>query len=276
MLSHPHPVTGLITKDMKFNRLIGILLLGVLSFGCVSHKVTQRDTDGEFDLYILAGQSNMAGRGELTDSLRAFQDNRVWMLTRDLTWTVARHPVHFDKPAVAGVGPGLSFGVAMAEVTPGVRIGLIPCAVGGTSIDKWQPGAFDPATSTHPYDDAVVRITRAMKQGRIKGMIWLQGEADSHEKGAGVYLDNLAVFIDRIRKLTGENNLPVVVGELGRFKPNYQLVNAELNKAPLRIKNLAVARSEGFTHKGDQTHFDAGSAISYGLRFAREMQQLQK
>lgn len=261
---------------MKIDRLIGILLLGVLSFGCHSHKVIKTAGADKFDLYILAGQSNMAGRGELTDSHRAVQDNRVWMLTRDLTWTVAHHPVHFDKPAVAGVGPGLSFGMAMAEVTPGVRIGLIPCAVGGTSIDKWQPGAFDPATSTHPYDDAVERITRAMKQGRIKGMIWLQGEADSNEKGAGVYLDKLAVFIDRIRKLTGEKNLPVVVGELGRFKPNYQLVNDELNKAPLRIKNLAVARSEGFTDKGDQTHFDARSAISYGLRFAREMKQLQK
>lgn len=261
---------------MKFDHLIGVVLLGILSFGCLPHKLTPKDPAAEFDLYILAGQSNMAGRGELTDSLRAVQDSRVWMLTRDLTWTQAHHPVHFDKPSVAGVGPGLSFGIAMAEASPGRRIGLIPCAVGGTSIDKWQPGAFDPATATHPYDDAAMRITRAMKHGRIKGMIWLQGEADSNETGAAVYLDKLSILIDRIRKLTGEKNLPVVVGELGRFKPNYQLINAELNKAPSRIKNLAVAQSEGYTHKGDHTHFDSNAAISYGLRFAREMQQLQQ
>ena len=261
---------------MKLSVFVMVVFLGYLSFSCSSLKTTENRNNEKFDLYILAGQSNMAGRGVMTDSLKALRNDQVWMLNKDLNWTVAIHPIHFDKPSVAGVGPGLSFGIAMANAHPGKKIGLIPCAVGGTSIDKWLPGAFDKATSTHPYDDAVARITEAMKHGKVKGMIWLQGEGDSNEALALVYIDNLEAMVSRIRKLTGEKDLPVVVGELGRFKPNYQLINIELHKAPSRIKNLAVADSKGYTDKGDQTHFDAKSADNYGERFARQMQLLQK
>lgn len=260
-------------KTSCFNLAV---LLACFLLSCTSLKDAGNYRSEEYDLYILAGQSNMAGRGILTDSLKNLQNNQVWMLTKDLSWTVAKHPVHFDKPSISGVGPGLSFGIEMAKAHPGKKIGLIPCAVGGTAIDKWQPGVFDKATLTHPYDDAVVRITEAMKYGKVKGMIWLQGEGDSNETLAAVYLDRLDVLIGRIRELTGEKNLPVVVGELGNFKPNYQLINTELHKAPLRIKKIGVASSEGFTDKGDKTHFDAKSAIAYGVRFAEQMQKLQK
>jgi hypothetical protein len=238
--------------------------------------ISSKDKMNEkFDLYILAGQSNMAGRGKITDSLKALHDERVWMLTKDFSWVIAGHPVHFDKPAMAGVGPGLSFGIEMANAHPGVKIGLIPCAVGGTSIDKWQPGAFDKVTSTFPYDDAVVRIKEAMKKGHVKGMIWLQGEADSSPDKASKYLHKLELLVKRIRKLTNDKNLPIVVGELGCYRTKYQLVNTELHKGKKQIENFEVAGSEGLRHKGDNTHFNSESAVVFGKRFAKKMLELQ-
>ncbi len=259
---------------MKAYLSVIIILCSLFILGCSSVKVTTGEAD-DFEIYLLMGQSNMAGRGILSDSLRDLHDDRVWMLTMDLNWVMAKHPIHFDKPAIAGVGPGLSFGITMAKSHPGIKIGLVPCAVGGTSIDKWHPGAFDPATSTHPYDDAVARITEAMKKGKVKGILWLQGEADSNKDKAPVYLDELKVVVKKIRKLTGERKLPVVVGELGRYNPKYQIINNELHKAPLRIKNLEVVSSEGLTDKGDNIHFDAKSADIYGERFAMKMLELQ-
>jgi hypothetical protein len=39
-----------------------------------------------------------------------------------------------------GVGPGLVFAKALLRTRSDVhRIALVPCAVGGTSIDEWQP-----------------------------------------------------------------------------------------------------------------------------------------
>lgn len=266
---------------MKINSLLKNYLSALAIFLCVipfknyAQNQTAKEAAGGFELYLLAGQSNMAGRGPLNDSLRVLHDDRVWVLTKNLTWTVAHHPLHFDKPRIAGVGPGLSFGIEMANAHSGAKIGLIPCAVGGTSIDKWQPGAFDDVTSTHPYDDAAARIVEAMKNGKVRGVIWLQGEADANKEMVEEYLHKLKVLVKRFRKLAGDKELPVVVCELGHYRPNYQMMNAELNKAPSHIKNLKVVSSEGLTDKGDKTHFDSESAIIYGKRIAKKILEIQ-
>lgn len=232
--------------------------------------------DSTFHLYLLMGQSNMAGRGTVTPELSAVGSPAVYMLSALGQWVPAHHPVHFDKPTVAGVGPGLSFGMALAAADPGVRIGLVPCAVGGTSINKWQPGAFDEATQTYPYDDAARRITVAMRYGVVKGMIWHQGEADSNPAAAAAYLPKLTELIGRVRALTGQPKLPVVAGELGRFKENYQTFNAQLLKLPPTVPHTALATSEGLVDKGDHTHFDGASADEYGRRYAAQMLALQQ
>ena len=217
----------------------------------------------------------MAGRGLITDTLRAEGNDRVSMLNARGEWVPARHPLHFDKPQVVGVGPGLSFGIQMAEANPNVRIGLVPCAVGGTSISRWQPGADDEATKTHPYDDAVQRIENAMRCGVVKGMLWHQGESDSDPTASAAYLPKLAELIGRIRQLTGQPSLPVVAGELGRYKDVYGLINAELQKLPATVPHTALATSEGLIDKGDLTHFDSPSANTFGRRYAVQMLQLQ-
>src|SRR5690606_15835244 len=226
-------------------------------------------------IYILMGQSNMAGRGKVTDYYKKQGHERVVMLTEENEWVPASHPVHFDKPKVVGVGPGLTFGISMAEAYPHVTIGLVPCAVGGTAISKWVPGVIDSVTGTHPYDDALVRIKEAMKQGVIKGVLWHQGEGDSNARSSAVYLNNLAALIERVRKETGNPVLPVVAGQLARYREKYQLINQQLLKLPSRVPNTIVVSSEGLWHKGDGTHFDSPSAAEFGRRFAEGMLQLQ-
>jgi hypothetical protein len=115
------------------------------------------------DLCLLIGQSNMAGRGTVEpEDLKVHPP--VLTLNKDNEWVPAVDPIHFDKKQ-AGVGPGRSFGIAMAERDPTVRIGLIPCAVGGTSIRKWRPGAEDLKTHTHPYDTC--SIETLLNTGRM-------------------------------------------------------------------------------------------------------------
>ncbi|GAB3905245.1 sialate O-acetylesterase [Mucilaginibacter boryungensis] len=235
----------------------------------------QDGNDKHFDLYILMGQSNMAGRGPITEDIANEHNDRVYMFTKDKQWVPAKHPLHFDKPKVAGVGPGLTFGITIAQAYPEVKIGLIPCAVGGTPIEHWVPGAYDQATNTHPYDDAVERITAAMKYGIIKGVIWHQGESNSRPDKAKVYLAQLSELIQRIRTLTGNPNLPFVVGELGRYRQAYANINTQLAKLPDMIPYTAVSTSENLVHKGDTTHFDGPSAQEMGRRMAVQMLKIQ-
>lgn len=266
----------LIIRNFRFylKQALLSLFLAVIILACKpSRGISQgsKQPDPQFHLYILAGQSNMAGRGELTDEYKNMGDPRVFMLNQANEWVVAKHPLHFDKPKRAGVGPGLSFGIEMAKTNPAVRIGLIPCAVGGTAIESWQPGAFDKVTKKFPYDEALVRIKEAMKSGVVKGIIWQQGEANSDPvKGAG-YLKKVSDLIERFRKEVNDPNLPFVAGELGRYREKYAIINDQLKQLPQTVKQTRVASSEGLVHKGDGTHFDSPSADSLGRRMAAAM-----
>jgi len=248
------------------------LLLCILSIGYTAAQSSPR-----FDVYLLLGQSNMAGRGPLTEISKAEFDARVYVFNRDSTWVPAKHPLHYDKPGVAAVGPGLAFGIEMAKAYPKVRIGLIPCAVGGTPIEHWIPGAYDASTKTHPYDDAVKRISLAMAQGGVvKGVIWHQGEANLGSEKVKVYLDQLKELIDRVRILAHNPKLPFVAGELGEFYKGHADFNANIQLLPKLVKGTAVVSAKGLTDKGDQVHFDAASASELGKRYAEQILLLQK
>lgn len=257
---------------MKKGKFLLYLFLAVLVFsGCALKK---NDNQSKMDIYLLMGQSNMAGRGKLS-SVEVAPNQKVLMLTKDLQWVPAKNPVHFDKPTMAGVGPGLAFGGVMQQSLK-KQVGLVPTAVGGTSIDSWVPGGYDKATKKYPFDDAKERIIKAMQYGTIRGVIWHQGEADSDPEGAAVYLSKLEKLIERVRALTKSPNLPFVAGELGRFKANAANINDKLKQLPALVPYTRVVSSDGLSHKGDQLHFDAASANLLGLRFAEQMIKLQE
>lgn len=266
-----------IHMNVAFINWPGKILFGLLSLIFFPNLTFAQinEPQGTFDLYLLIGQSNMAGRGPLSQTYLTQGDNNVFMLTKENTWVTAKNPLHFDKPTIAGVGPGLSFGIAMARSNPAHKIGLIPCAVGGTSIDVWKPGAYDEKTKTHPYDDMLLRLKDAQKSGILKGIIWHQGESDTPPEKAALYLSKLNNLIHLIREEAGDNTIPFVAGELGRYKDQYESINKVLKKLPGTIPYTAVASSKGLKDKGDKTHFDSPSQVKMGKRMAKEMKKLQ-
>ena len=123
----------------------------------------------QFHLFLLVGQSNMAGRGKVEQQDRE-PHPRVLMLTKDQQWVPAVAPLHFDKPSVVGLGIGRSFAMQVAETDADITVGLIPCAAGGSPIASWEPGGYHGQTRSHPYDDALHRAKLAMKAGTLR--IW--------------------------------------------------------------------------------------------------------
>ena len=257
-------------------RLIAFFVaFALLSAGCSDEYASRR----KFHLYILAGQSNMAGRGKVEE-----QDTqphpRVFALNKEGQWQPAAEPLHFDKPNIVGVGPGFAFGKAMAEYKKDVRIGLIPCAAGGSPISSWTEGGYHSQTKSHPYDDALRRARIAVQSGVIKGIIWHQGESDSKPERSKVYQAKLEELIGKFRRELGDDDLPFVVGKLGDFyvarNPNAKTINTILEKIPLTVKNTACADTTGLTPKNDLVHFDAKSERELGRRYAEWMIKLEQ
>jgi hypothetical protein len=227
-------------------------------------------------LYLLMGQSNMAGRGKIGAEDKT-PHPRVLLFTLQDNWEPAIEPVTHDKPGMLGVGPGLAFGKAMAAADPGVTIGLVPCAVGGTPLKRWERGG-------DLYSNAVQRARLAMREGTLKGIIWHQGESDSGTAtNANSYGDRLSRMIQAIRADLGTPNLPFVVGQIGEFLydrgPGHaaypRVVNAALAALPEKVPATACAPSKGLKDKGDVLHFDAASQREFGRRYAAAMLRLQ-
>lgn len=222
-------------------------------------------------LFLLVGQSNMAGRGKVEP-----QDTvpipRVLMLDRQQAWVPAVDPMHFDKP-VAGVGLGRSFAARIADAQPGVTIGLIPAAVGGSPIDAWQPGVFYEPTKSHPWDDALARARVALKSGTLRAILWHQGESDATPELAPGYEAKLHDLIARFRAALDAPDVPFIVGQLGQY-PDVpwdaprRVVDAAHRALPDKVRRTAFVSSDGLVHGGDKVHFDTPSLRELGRRYA--------
>ena len=260
------------------------LLLLILPFFLATFVFAQ---NSNYDLYLLVGQSNMAGRGEVeAQDTVAFL--KVFTLSEDNKWVLAKDPIHFDKSA-AGVGLGRTFGIEMSKANPDAKIGLIPCAVGGSSIDAWKPGGYHQQTKSYPWDDMEKRLKIALKEGELKGILWHQGESDSNLEKCYEYEEKLKDLIARLRTLAQNPDVPFVAGEIGKFKikenqnrfkplkpaPALVVVNAT-KKVVKEDGNAAFVNSKKLNHRGDNTHFNSASYRELGKRYAKAMLKLQK
>jgi Carbohydrate esterase, sialic acid-specific acetylesterase len=223
---------------------------------------------GVTHVFLLIGQSNMAGRGIVEASDTALHP-RVWTLAKDRSWRPASDPLHFDKPAIAGVGPGLTLGRCVADRHPAWVVGLVPAAFGGSSLDEWKPGSPN-------YENAVARARIALAGGaRLAGILWHQGESDDTPALAATYPERFAALVAALRRDLAAPDVPVLVGTIGPFSPAAPRMNPVLSGLPGVVARCSVVSADGLTGAKDHLHFDAASARELGRRYATAFEELQ-
>ena len=163
----------------------------------------------DLNIFLLMGQSNMVGRALLAEveplthpHIRAFKHE---------SWQPAEEPLHDNKEGL-GTGLGMTFALELLKHDESVDIGLIPCAEGGTRLERWEPGA-------DLYSRALRMAGAARSGGTVKGILWHQGEGDARSAElADTYFDRFTAMIGALRRdLGGKGPVPVIIGELGRF-----------------------------------------------------------
>ena len=186
------------------------------------------------DLWVLAGQSNMEGVGDLVDVTPP--NPRVMLLGSDGKWQQAEEPLHWlvdspdpvhsgdpktraersaqtHKTRKKGAGLGLPFAVAMVEST-GVPVGLVACAHGGTSMAQWSPAKKEEGGGSL-YGSMLRQVNLA--GGKVKGVLWYQGESDAMGGAANVFPRVFSDFIASVRTDFGQPELPFYYVQIGRF-----------------------------------------------------------
>lgn len=265
---------------MFLSRRSFLLCLAVSA--CVAHlslaqEKAELPAQDKFHLFLLVGQSNMAGRGKI-EAEDKVSNPRVLMLNKAGEWVPAVDPLHFDKSS-AGTGLGKTFGAHIAAANPGITVGLIPCAVGGSPIDSWKPGEFYKPTNSHPWDDALKRAKLAMEKGTLKGILWHQGESDSNAKNAPTYGAKLQSLVKAFRAELGD--VPFLIGQLGQYEDipweePRKIVDQAQQYVAKEVPRVAFVSSTGFKHKGDKVHFDSAGLREFGKRYAEAYLQLTK
>ncbi|HEX3730607.1 MAG TPA: sialate O-acetylesterase, partial [Opitutaceae bacterium] len=212
-------------------------------------------------VFLLIGQSNMAGRGPVGAEDRT-PDPRVFALGQDRQWHPAVDPLAFDKPELVGVGPGLAFGKAVARAHPDWVVGLVLSPFGGSSLDEWRPGG-------RLYGDAIARAQAALAGGgRLEAILWHQGESDAKPELAMTYVARFQLFAASLRHDLGAPAVPLIAGEIGRFVAGGESINRQLALLPSAVPHCRLVSSAGLTDKGDHLHFDSPSARELGRRYA--------
>ena len=192
------------------------------------------------DLWILAGQSNMEGCGDLVDleapssSVRMFAHGDFWKTAEDpLHWLleandVVHHPdltgsdlererANHRANRTKGAGCGLTFAKRIAEST-GRTVGLIPCAHGGTSMEQWSPGKKDEGGASF-YGAMLRRVQLAIETsgGHLRGILWYQGESDAWGEASLLYRKRMHELIAACRSDFNDPELAFYLVQLGVF-----------------------------------------------------------
>ena len=223
-------------------------------------------------LFVLAGQSNMAGRG-LVEPSDTVSDDRIFFVTPDMKWALAKEPLQLYQPALTGLGPGLAFArVLLEKIDEDIYIGLIPCAVGGSSTANWLSDSL--YNGVRLKSNLTEKLKWAMNYGTLKGIIWHQGESDATAGKVPLFRKNTETLFEYFRSVAGDRELPVVAGELGIFpgveknRLEYLQINDILSSIAADDPNTALVRSFGTRPKSDLVHFDGPSQRIMGRRYA--------
>ena len=236
--------------------------LFALAIGLLTLPGVAQDSPSPDKVFLLIGQSNMAGRAALEKG----DDQpipRVLLLDDKGKWIPATNPLNrfaTDRKVLSmqRISPGAGFARAMSKAFPDATIGLISNARGGTSVEQWQKG--------QPLYDHTIERLQAVENLKVDGVIWHQGEANRNDPK---YLGKLQNVIESLRTDLKSPKLPFVAGEIY----GEALVNDILGQLPGKVPATGVASASSLK-VFDKVHFDRKSQFTLGERYAEQMLKL--
>jgi len=232
---------------------------------------TDPGTDPVFHIFMLMGQSNMAGVATRQPS-DMNTDERLLVLggcgQPAGQWNIANPPLS-DCPGEKGwnlsdsVDPGIWFGKTLLEALPeGDTIGLVGTAESGESIDTFISGG-----THHQMILNKIALAKTAPNARFAGVIFHQGESDS---GQTSWPGKVVQLYDEVKAAFGvDYDVPFILGELpagGCCAGHNTLVHQAAEMLP-----MGYWVSQEGTNVMDQYHFDHASVVLMGQRYGHTM-----
>ena len=244
------------------------------------------------DVWVLGGQSNMQGYGNLEN---AFPNSSPMVRAYYMTdrWDCAKEPIHCPETACApvhwhlkgnsrplprnwksplkkGVGPGVSFANEMFRLT-GVPQGVICCAHGGTTMEQWDP-ARKKEGDCSLYGAMLRRVNR--NGGLVSGVIWYQGCSDATNESVPLFRSRMIRFVRSLRRDFHFPEMPFVQVQIARrinrtedTDKNWTAIREIQRILPHQLRNAVTVPAIDL-ELDDEIHLSGESQILLGRRLA--------
>lgn len=240
-------------------------------------------------LFLLGGQSNMAGAGRKAEAPK----ETLQPHPRVKMWNGKQFVPFPTGPSKRGsFGPEIGFARAMAAALPNETIYLVKHAVGGTSLHgDWDPKKGRLYAGFARKASAAVKALKAKgKTVNAAGMLWMQGEQDSKDSDnpgpAKAYEKNLRNLIATVRKAYNLK-MPFIIGRIHitllKAKPHRGkdfgqagVVRAAMGKVAETDKLVGMIDTDKLGLHKDNVHFNTAGQLKMGKDFARELLRIMK
>lgn len=240
---------------------------------------------GKLQLYVLMGQSNMVGKAPIPDDLTPSAN--IFLFGNDYRWKRAQAPIDDATEQVdvvsldkgTGFGPSFVFAKTLISQDSNQFIGLIPCALAGSTITDWQRSLSDETL----YGSCLKRVRAASPMGAVAGILFFQGEADTVDPvqfpalqpDAEAWAEKFATFAYNFRQDIGSPSVPLVYAQIGQPQdleglPNWARVQQQ--QESIQIPNGAMIATSDLPMDG--IHFTTDSYKVIGQRFAEAIAQI--
>jgi hypothetical protein len=89
-------------------------------------------------------------------------------------------------------------------------------------------------------------------------------------------MQNLQLLFKQFRAICGNEQLPIILGELGAFSKQpqaFEAINKIIRNYPEQDPRSAFIKTSDLQHKGDSLHFNSAGQRAMGERFAKQFMQ---
>lgn len=247
----------------------------------VSITVRRINNTNTAKVFLMAGQSNMVGYGNVSDLIAI--DSELSKTRDDVFVQSIIEPVKDFGPLAPGYGKNnsyygveLKFGNVVGDLLS-ENVYLFKASRGGTtlnSVDDWRPPAHG-GTAGNLYDKMMEGFSNFLQKNlddesvdyEIAGFIWFQGYNDASSGIANNYEGHLRNLLSTVRSDFGISDLPVIIVQMNdvRGTPSDVVMAAQATVAAESEFNSLVITSD----QRPYFHYGSSSYVTIGDRIAQ-------
>lgn len=235
--------------------------------GCNTFKkmlgISKGATPTRTQIFLMYGESGMVGKDPVPEVVN---DPHIMMLGFDGVWKQAYEPTHDSTGCKyfpyngqhAGHSLGIAFAKQILSEHPDMKIGLVPCARNGRTIQELSAGG-------QYFNSCMERIQEAKKYGDFAGILIFQGINDAvQDTPVRMWTMLFERLIGDLRHVTGY--VPVIHAQLMNYKGGLWMQYKQAQQ-DMSLPALVMVKTDGLP-MFDEYHLNADGTDELGRRMA--------